>query len=297
MFDFANILFSGPCNARCPFCIGQQIDPALNQNNLHEFPPKNLAAFMALIQAHTIRQIVMSGTNTDPQLYSYETELIRLIRDQTAPGTQLSLHTNGRQALQKMAIFNQYDRVTLSWPSFNPETYRTMMGVPHPPDLQAILNASAIPIKISCVLTGHNLVEIPDFLASCYKLGIRRVVLRKVYGDSRSWERLIPSTIYNRLPKMMYRGNPVLDYQGMQVTLWDFAATQSRSINLFSTGVISAAYLLSEAKRDSTATFPARNSPTITRHRIGQPSPRPGSWRTPVPDDTPLPRRLPGHCV
>jgi hypothetical protein len=24
-YDFANLLFSGPCNARCPFCIGQQV--------------------------------------------------------------------------------------------------------------------------------------------------------------------------------------------------------------------------------------------------------------------------------
>jgi len=275
MYDFANILFSGPCSARCPFCIGQKIDPALNRNNLHEFPPKNLAAFLALIREHAIQQVVFSGTNTDPQLYTYEAELIHLIRNQTTPGTQLSLHTNGRQAFKKMAVFNQYDRVTLSLPSFNPDTYWRMMGVPNPPKLQAILNASAIPIKISCILTEDNIPEIPDLLASCHKLGIRRVVLRKVYGDNRSWERLIPNRGYHNLPMTMYRGNPVLDYQGLQVTLWDFAATQSRSINLFSTGVISATYLLSEAKVDAAVTSPARNSPTITQHRIGQPSPPP----------------------
>ena len=39
MYDFANLLFSGgedhPCNARCWFCIGKQIGPRLEQNNLY----------------------------------------------------------------------------------------------------------------------------------------------------------------------------------------------------------------------------------------------------------------------
>jgi hypothetical protein len=286
MFDFANILFSGPCNARCPFCIGQQIDPALNKNNLHEFPPKNLAVFMALIQAHAIQQVVLSGTNTDPQLYSHEAQLIQMVREQTAPGTQLSLHTNGRQALQKMEVFNCYDRVTLSLPSFNPKTYRKIMGVPNPPDLQAILNASTVPIKISCVLTEHNLPEVPDFLENCHQLGIRRLVLRKLYGDVRPWERLIQNREFNNLPHTTYRSNRVFDYHGMQITLWDFSTTQSRSINLFSTGVISETYLLSEAKADSSITYPARNSPPTARHRIGPPTPLHQSSQMLVPGDT-----------
>ena len=44
-FDFANLLFSGPCNACCPTCIGKQIDPRLNTNNLDEYPPRNLERF------------------------------------------------------------------------------------------------------------------------------------------------------------------------------------------------------------------------------------------------------------
>ena len=45
-YDFANLLFAGPCNARCPFCIGRQIDPRLSVNNLREFPPRNLDRFV-----------------------------------------------------------------------------------------------------------------------------------------------------------------------------------------------------------------------------------------------------------
>ena len=68
-YDFANILFAGPCNARCPFCIGRQIDPRLSVNNLREFPPRNLDRFVELILDHAIKQVVFTGTTTDPQLY------------------------------------------------------------------------------------------------------------------------------------------------------------------------------------------------------------------------------------
>ena len=55
-YDFANILFAGPCNQHCPYCIGQQVDPALNQNNLDEFPLRNLAAFVALLRQHRVAE-------------------------------------------------------------------------------------------------------------------------------------------------------------------------------------------------------------------------------------------------
>ncbi len=44
-----------------------------------------------------------------------------------------------------------------------------------------------------------------------------------------------------------YRGNPVYDYSGMEVTYWNFDHSESTSINLFSTGVISEEYLLAKA--------------------------------------------------
>ena len=80
-FDFANILFAGPCNARCPYCIGRQIDPRLSVNNLNEFPPRNLDHFIELIIQHEIQQVVFTGTTTDPQLYRHEARLLALLRN------------------------------------------------------------------------------------------------------------------------------------------------------------------------------------------------------------------------
>jgi molybdenum cofactor biosynthesis enzyme MoaA len=264
MYDFANILFSGPCNARCYFCIGKQIDPRLSPDNLKVFPPRNLEALIALVWEHGIRQVVLTGTNTDPQRYRHEARLVALLRERLPAGTQIALHTNGLLALRKMGVFNLYDRVALSFPSFESETYRQMMGLPRPPDLERILARTQVPVKVSCLLDRHNLPELPGFLARCRELGVRRVVLRKLYGEEGGPKKEGRSTstasqdafnvslrpYINALglePRPAYRGNAVYAYGDMEVTLWDFEHTTSTALNLFANGQISTNYLLAEA--------------------------------------------------
>ena len=139
MADFANILFSGRCNARCPFCIGRQLDPRLNVDNLDQYPPRNLSRFLEMIRQQNVRQVVLTGTNTDPQLYRYEESLLAFLRGALPAETRFSLHTNGRLALRKIRVFNAYDRVSLSIPSFDPEIYRQVMGVSGVPAVAEIL--------------------------------------------------------------------------------------------------------------------------------------------------------------
>jgi len=80
-YTFANILFSGVCNAKCPYCIGKQINSDFSQNNLDLFPLKNMDEFINQVNKYNIKQISFSGTNTDPQLYKYEKDLIKHLRD------------------------------------------------------------------------------------------------------------------------------------------------------------------------------------------------------------------------
>lgn len=266
-YDFANILFAGPCNLRCPYCIGQQINPALNRNNLNEFPLRNLDEFVALIRQHEVTEVVFTGTTTDPQLYRHEARLLAWLRkrlpfyppsdtDKYAPlpdpacapqrgreKVNYSLHTNGQLALHKMDAFNQYDRVCISFPSFNRDTYQKLMGSPRVPDLAEIVRQAEVPVKVSCVINEHNHGELTAFLNQCGAIGIERVVLRYLYGETRLW------TLPDRLmPRSVYRGNPVYDYHGMEVTLWRFDQTASTSLNLFSNGIISPHYLLARAE-------------------------------------------------
>jgi MoaA/NifB/PqqE/SkfB family radical SAM enzyme len=243
MYDFANILFAGPCNARCPFCIGRQIDPRLSVNNLREFPPRNLDRFIDRITEHSIKQVVFTGTTTDPQLYQHEARLLDHLRTRLPDDTRYSLHTNGRLALKKIDVLNQYDRVCVSFPTFNSSTYFKMMGVTGVPDLAHIIERAQIPVKVSCLINEHNYSEIPEFLECCQTIGLKRLVFRQEFGIARSWPS-VPNLIW----RGSYRGNPIYRYQDMEVTLWHFDHCDCRSINLFSDGTISTDYLLAETQ-------------------------------------------------
>jgi molybdenum cofactor biosynthesis enzyme MoaA len=246
-YDFANILFAGPCNLRCPYCIGQQVDPALNRNNLDEFPLRNLDAFTEHLRCHRVRQVVLTGTTTDPQLYRHEARLIAWLRERL-PKARISLHTNGQLALAKMDILNLYDRVSLSLPSFDPDIHEKMTGSRRIPDLTAIVRAAHVPVKVSCVISEHNADQVDTFLARCHEIGVRRLVLRQLYGDPRRWDVLDDTSRLHLTPVGTYRDNPVYDYRGMEITYWRFDHTASTSLNLFSDGTISAEYLLTKAR-------------------------------------------------
>jgi len=239
--DFANVLFAGPCNRDCPFCIGRALPDRVNTDNLDLFPPRNIDGFVEAVNRLGIRQIVFTGTTTDPQLYRHEAALLAYLRARVTTGAQYSVHTNGVRALARLDVFEQYDRACISFPSFEPQTYEKMMGSPRVPDLAGIVARARIPVKVSCVVNEHNAGEVDAFLARCHAIGVRRLVFRKLYGETRTWP------ILGGLPvRSWFRGNPVLDYRGMEVTYWDFDATGCTSINLFADGTLGTSYLLTE---------------------------------------------------
>ncbi|CAF0935167.1 unnamed protein product [Adineta ricciae] len=241
-FEFGNILFSGPCNQKCPFCIGHQL--VETPNNLRSQALNNLDQFISLMKQSKTPKIILTGTRTDPQLYKYEEQLLNRLR-QDLPNVHISLHTNGLLAVPKMKTFRMYDSCTLSINSFQPETYRKLHGVKQMPDMKVILKeASNVPIKLSCVLTEDNIHQVDDYLHIAKQLGIKRIALRHLYGDDRRWS--IPA-FENKQPIKYHQSNPVYDFDGLQVTHWIFDKTSGRSLNLFSDGTLSDEYLLTKA--------------------------------------------------
>ncbi len=240
-YDFANVLFAGPCNRFCPWCIGERLPASANVDNLDLFPPRGIDALIETVNAHRIPEIVFTGTISDPQLYRHEARLLALLRERMHTGARFSVHTNGVRALRKLAEFNAYDRACVSFPSFVPDTYAQMMGVRSVPDLAAIVAAARIPVKVSCVIDTPNAHEIDAFLAQCHAIGVRRVVLRRLYGERREWR-----VLEGRAPVRHFKGNPVYDFDGMEVTYWNFDDTECRSVNLFADGTLGTSYLLTE---------------------------------------------------
>lgn len=242
-YTFANILFSGVCNAKCPYCIGKQIKTDFSQNNLDIFPLKNLDDFITKVNQNNIKQISFTGTNTDPQLYKHEKELISYLRE-NIDWVKISLHTNWRMALYKMENFNLYDRASISLPSFEAVTYEKMMWVKWVIDLQKIYNLSKVPIKISCIVTEDNACEIENFLSKCLDIGIKRIVLRKLYNwwyDLKDYIDIVKLW----LEKIWeYYWNWIYNWKWIEITLWDFDNSDCKSLNLFSNWIITDKYLL-----------------------------------------------------
>lgn len=241
--DFANILFAGPCNRACPWCIGKRLPPEVNRSNLGLWPLRNLDAFIEKVNEAAVPEIVFTGTVTDPHLYRYEAELIEELRRRLHPGARISIHTNGALSLKKLPVFNLYDRAAISFPSFEPEVYEKLMGSRQVPDLVRILERAAIPVKVSAVVNEHNEPGVEDFLERCRRIGVRRVVLRRLFSDRSPWPLLDGLRLAGE-----FRANPVMDFSGVEVTLWSFEASTCRSLNLFADGTLGTSYLLTETE-------------------------------------------------
>ena len=193
-------------------CIGKQIDPRRAPPNLDEYPPRGFDRFLDLIREHDIREVVLTGANTDPLLYRPLARLLDDLRAELPAGTRLGLHSNGRLALARMDLVRRFDKLCLSIPSFDPVIYRAAMGVEGVPDVDAIMDQSGLPVKLSCLVTEINRVEVPEYLQRCHQLGVRRVVLRKRFGERRDWSELLPGRWED--PQEERFGSPVYDRAG-----------------------------------------------------------------------------------
>lgn len=241
---FANILLSGPCNLHCPHCIGLAAGSGEKQNTLDTFPLPGLEKFVERLLEEQITEISLTGIDTEPMLYRHQRKLIEYLREKI-PGVKISLHTNGTRILDDPALFNMYDRATISVPSLDPDACLEMTGSARPLDLQSIVSSADIPIKVSILVSEKNVDEIPGLIGYCGEIGIRRVVLRKLY-DGTSPD--IPVQRWKETGE--YGGNPVYDVEGVEVTVWDFSRTQLRCLNLFPDGRIEDSYLLAPKKED-----------------------------------------------
>lgn len=237
MYDYANILFTGPCNLRCYECIGK--NPALKELpwNNKEFPIKNIDDLLDIVNEHVIPDLSFTGTNMDPQIYRHEKELIDYVRERLNDKTKLSLHTNGLRALKDMDLFNSYDKASISYHSFNPRTYNKITGG-RQPDIAEIVKQAKIPIKLSLLVTPHNQHEIEEYISRSKELGIKRLVVRKLKGRDEEFplEQQHPFNQYQ--PKKAIFGWPVYDINGMEVTVCGFDESTARGVFLFSDGRI-----------------------------------------------------------
>ncbi len=236
MYDYANILFTGKCNLDCYECIGKSPQLQGLPANTAAFPPRNVDALIEMVNRHNIKDLAFTGTNADPQLYRHEKELVGYIRKRLIFPASLSLHTNGLLALRKIDEFNSYDKASVSFPSYNTNTYAAVAGRRKQPDIKAILQAADIPVKLSMLVTPHNIGEISDYLQQSADLGVKRIVVRKLKGREQEFplERVKPFA--NQQPVREVFGWPVYNIHGIEVTICAFDKSTAKGLFLISDG-------------------------------------------------------------
>lgn len=237
MYDYANILFSGrACNIKCYDCIGKHDSLKGLPSNVNTFPLMNIDSFLEKVNEHSVPDLAFTGTNVDPQLYRHEPEFIEYVKERLNPNTNLSLHTNGLLVLRDIDVFNSYDKASISFPSFNIDTFQKVTQSRKQPDIRRIIDNSKIPLKLSMLITPFNTDEIEDYIRQSLDLGINRIVVRKLKGREEEFliEQMSPFNKHEPIKEIFGWG--VYNINGAEVTICDFNKSTARGLFLFSDG-------------------------------------------------------------
>lgn len=230
---FGNIHLSGPCNRRCYFCIGQHMMDLDSENNLDQWPLVGLEDYVELCKQRNIREINLTGTNTDPCLYQHHDELTEYLRNKI-PNVILGIRTNGTQP----ECLKYYDKGSFSITSTNPTIYNETMGG-KPPNLNKLFKlVQDKSWKINLVLGPQQLVSLYETLFHIALAGFTKVNVREPYGQEHIGDPF--NKEYPQINSIL--GMPTYEIFGMQVTYWDVHYCHVESVNLYANGRISEDY-------------------------------------------------------
>lgn len=249
---FSNIHYSAKCNRSCYFCIGQHMMGLDSLNNLHQWPLPGLDEFVQQLIAKSIREVNVTGTNTDP-LLATNLDRLKAYLSERIPNLLFGCRTNGIAIFSHPSRWVLFNKASISLTSLNNSIYRKTMGNGRPPNLSKIkelcnsgIGPSWDKIKINIVLCPE-LLEDKDILytiSHLNNLGITRINLREPYGQPeigfRFQELIEKDRQFWKLGMVL--GNPCWDYYNTKVVLWDIHTTEVESINLYANGVVSTTY-------------------------------------------------------
>lgn len=246
---FGNIHFSGPCNRSCYFCIGQHMMALDSFNNLNTWPLPGWDDFITKCKENNVREVNLTGSNTDPLLYKHLRVITEHLRKEL-PGAILGLRTNGAQYETKKDFVNLFDKISLSIHSFDPAIYTQMMGSGSPPNLSEICNEYAGDIKLNIVMGPQN-IETDDIFRTMYeasRLKIKRINVREPYGQPHIGD---PMEKRGYVPDDTFLGMPVYVLDGTRVTYWDVHYVEVESVNLYANGRVSVTYPITKGHAET----------------------------------------------
>jgi len=248
---FGNIHLSGPCNRSCYFCIGQHMMALDPLNNLDRWPLDNIDFFVDRCLAYGVREINLTGSNTDPLLYKHTPGLVDYLRERI-PGAILGLRTNGALTYEAKDLWALYDKGSVSVTSLDCGLYKDTMGQGRPANFSQILEVAPFLPKVNVVLCPETCIDSDDLVHTIMGLngwGIERINLREPYGQPRIGDPM-PRFGFEQIDTLL--GMPVYEYQGTTVTYWDVHYVEVESVNLYANGKVSITYPITKGHCDHT---------------------------------------------
>lgn len=232
---FGNIHLSGPCNRACYFCIGQHMMALDALNNLDTWPMPGWDDFVSECDTRGVREVYLTGSNTDPALYRHAPRLIESVR---TFADRVGVRINGAHV---MDWFGLLDQISVSVTSFDSDLYRLTMGRGAPPSIQALWTVAPDADIWANVVLCPETVRTGDVIRTLARLrdeGVTKANLREPYGQPHVGD---PLAEWGHQTGRLY-GNPQYDFHGLEVTYWDVHYTAVSSVNLYASGRVSTDY-------------------------------------------------------
>ncbi len=241
---FGNVHLSGPCNRSCYFCIGQHMMALDGENTLSAWPLPGLDDFLSACKRRRVRDVFVTGTNTDPLMFASAERLSAELRS-NIPGARVGIRTNAA-ALRNYEQFLPYEMGSVTICSFNLGIYRAMMGSGAPPNIRHVVQFAREARwhedpKVNVVLGPENLVQGDIFrsIEACDLAGVRRINLREPYGQPHVGNPL-EHLEHHRVDDV--HGMPTYLLGNAWVTYWDVHYCEVESVNLYASGRVSEDY-------------------------------------------------------
>jgi hypothetical protein len=221
--------------------------PGQDMNNNLTGDIKGLDEFIAECKKRDVKEVNITGTNTDPLMRDGLIGLCLYLRYHGM--NNIGIRTNGIRVGRLIEVMPYIDKVSISVTSLNPDLYKKTMGSGTPPDLGSIVVAAArnnVVVKLNVVLCPETAGDIDHTIYRAANMLIEKINFREPYGQRHIGNPFAhPKDLMNRGAHKWVYGNPCYLRYGVECTYWDVHYTQVDSINLYADGTISNDYAVS----------------------------------------------------
>lgn len=263
MRKYGEILFLGPCNLSCYYCLSKEMSKLKqdkeNNMNTHFSNWKDFDKYLNKCKKEGVDTIYLSSVTTEPLMYKYVYEIIQYLKDNNF---KVGIRTNGTLAINKLdSLMSCDEEISLSLNSFDKLTNMQICGCDVNINWDIVLSEFRERHKkcrISIVVNRYNYREIPYIIKylSKYSDVINYIQLRKVYKynevdidnvEQCSFESVLLWVKENCKYKDTYFESKVYKYKDkIDISIWEdvFKKDSIQSINYFTNGIISTNNLL-----------------------------------------------------